>query len=137
MMEDMRATVVELAAAPRNGHKDGLDLIARRLEEAIEAYGRATDFVLAGAAKDLRAVFYGSVPYLMLAGVAHAGWHMARAALACARRLEASGEDDFLRRKFATCVFYAGYILPRAQAFSTSIIEGQVVSRLSNPVFLL
>ena len=137
MMEDMRATVVELAAAPRNGHKDGLDLIARRLEEAIEAYGRATDFVLAGAAKDLRAVFYGSVPYLMLAGVAHAGWHMARAALACARRLEASGEDDFLRRKFATCVFYAGYILPRAQAFSTSIIEGQVVSRLSNPVFLV
>jgi alkylation response protein AidB-like acyl-CoA dehydrogenase len=130
--KDMLATVAELSAVRQGDRRDALGLVARRLEAAVGAYARATDFVLANAATDLRAVFFGSVPYLMLTGVVHAGWHMARAALACARRLDAGEDDVFLSRKFATAVFYAGHILPRAEALATSIIEDQVVSGLSN-----
>ncbi|HEU0229584.1 MAG TPA: acyl-CoA dehydrogenase [Burkholderiaceae bacterium] len=135
MAQDMLATAAELTAASPKGYEEGLGLIARQLEAAVQAYTHATDFMLANAANEVRAVFFGSVPYLMLAGVAHAGWHMARGALASARRLAAGEDDAFLRRKFATGVFYAGHILPRAQALSVAVIEGQVVSRLTNQVY--
>src|SRR3546814_17223093 len=81
----MRATVQQLeqAAAKGGADADGLALIARRLGLATDAYEQAAGFMLANARTDLRALFMGSVPYLMLAGVVHAGWQIARAALAC------------------------------------------------------
>src|SRR3546814_448481 len=137
MADDMRATVAELvaAAAPDAEHKESLELIARRLDAAITGYDQATDFVLANAGGDPRAVFYGSVPYLMLSGTVNAGWQMARAAQACVRELEAGSHDAFYMRKLATSVFYAGHILPRCHALSVAVIEGQVVSKYSNGVF--
>ena len=133
---EMRATVADLdAAAPGSDRKAALELISRRLEAAIVSYEQATEFILAHAADDLRAVFYASVPYLKLAGVAYAGWQMARAALACARDLDAGDGNPFLARKLATAVFYAGHILPRTQALSVAVIECQVVNQHSNAVF--
>lgn len=132
----MRATLRELqsqverdgAAGGGEGH-DELALIARRLAPAIDAYEQSVKFMLSTAAhKELRAVFLGSVPYLMLSGVVLAGWQMARAALAC-RRLMQTDHDAFYTRKLACSAFYAQAVLPRAESLSSSILEGGAASR--------
>ncbi len=130
LVQEMRATVAQLekAAVASKTDADGLALIARRLEAGIQAYENATGFVLDHAGDNIRAVFLGSVPYLMLAGIVHAGWQMARAALACAARADSGNASDFHRQKMATSVFYAAQILPRAEALSASVLEGGVAS---------
>src|SRR3546814_8781915 len=97
----MRATVEQLekAAAASKSDAEGLALIARRLAAGIQAYEKASGFVLGNAADNIRAVFLGSVPYLMLAGVVHAGWQMARAALVCAEYASGGHATDFPDRK--------------------------------------
>ena len=49
--------------------------------------------MLANAGKDPRAAFAGAVPFLKLMGIVAGGWQMARAALACEKRL-AEGTGD-------------------------------------------
>src|SRR5690606_18123880 len=111
---DMRATArqVDEAAAGAGQDADGLALIARQLDAATDAYEKATRYILEHAGDGLRGVFTGSVPYLKLAGVAHAGWQMARASLACQAHTQKGDATGFHEQKFATCVFYAAYILP-------------------------
>jgi len=132
----MRATLRELQSQVERdgalgggaGH-DELALMARRFAPAIDAYEHSVKFMLSTAAhKELRAVFLGSVPYLMLSGVVLAGWQMARAALAC-RRLMQADPDTFYTRKMACCAFYAQAVLPRAESLSASILEGEAASR--------
>ncbi|MBP6018147.1 MAG: acyl-CoA dehydrogenase C-terminal domain-containing protein [Burkholderiaceae bacterium] len=130
VVAQMRATVAELEAQAQLGgpDADGLALIARRLAAGIDAFHQATLFTLETARDNLRAVFLGSVPYLMLAGITHAGWQMARAALVCVEKSKADPDNDFYAQKMATCVFYAAQVLPRADALRTSVLEGQVAS---------
>jgi len=142
LIGEMRATVDELAAVAQPGagrqagpdagqaagHPDAaLQLLHGALGEAVQAYESALDFLLAHAAERPRAAFAGSVPYLMLAGVAHGGWHMARAALACRRRLAEGSDDPFLAAKLATAACYAAYVLPRAGALSAAVQHGAAV----------
>jgi alkylation response protein AidB-like acyl-CoA dehydrogenase len=130
LIGEMRATVHELGDAAKTGrHSAGLELIGRRLAAAIDDYEGATRFILENAQGGLRAVFLGSVPCLMLAGVVHGGWLMARAAMVCAQGPE---DDDFYTRKMATAVFYAAHILPRAHALSTSVLEGVEANRYAD-----
>ena len=126
----MRATADELDAAggASQPHAEGLRLIARRLRVATQSYESAVQFALANGRDNVRAVFLGSVPFLMLAGVVHAGWQLGRAALACARAAAEGEASEFHQRKLATSVFYAAWILPRAQAMADSMLEGRLVS---------
>jgi alkylation response protein AidB-like acyl-CoA dehydrogenase len=126
----MRETAAEVREAEGKGGEDAqaLRVIAERLEAAIAAYERATQFALTNAKENPRSVYTGSVSYLMLAGVVHAGWQMARAALACAAKKASGQGTDFHRQKFATSVFYAAYILPRAESYAQSIEQGEIVS---------
>jgi alkylation response protein AidB-like acyl-CoA dehydrogenase len=134
LAQEMRATVQQLEQAATKGgvDADGLALMAQRLGQAVTAYERAGGFMLANARDALRAVFLGSVPYLMLAGVVHAGWQMARAALACQEHGVAGTATDFHSQKFATAVFYAAHILPRAESLSAAILEGVVANRYAS-----
>lgn len=127
----MRTTVAELETAARASTEDGdgLMLIAERLRASVDAYEQATEFILQHGRASLPAVFLGSVPYLMLAGVVHAGWQLARAALVCAQPAEQQANPDFCRQKLATSVFYAGHILPRAGALAESISAGVIANR--------
>ncbi|PLC54942.1 acyl-CoA dehydrogenase [Pollutimonas nitritireducens] len=131
---EMRALVVQLQQESDKAGRDadGLDLIARRLGAGIEAYDKATSFILANAQSSLRAVFLGSVPYLMLAGTVHAGWQLARAALVCSQKAHADEAAAFYTTKLATSVFYAAHILPRVESLSVSVLEGIVASRYAN-----
>src|SRR5690606_17819762 len=92
LAQAMQDTVARLKQAASQGgeHADGLNLLAERLDAACQAYQAANAFVLSQASSSIRAVFLGSVPYLMLAGYALSGWQLARSALAC-NTLQAAG----------------------------------------------
>jgi 3-(methylthio)propanoyl-CoA dehydrogenase len=113
------------AAAARGGDAD-LAAIAARLDAAAGAYEQVVDYVLAGYKSDVRSVFAGSVPYLKLAGIAHGGWQMLRAAVAARQLLERGGDIDpvFLRNKIATARFFANHFLVLAPALRETVVEG-------------
>lgn len=134
LAKEMRGTVAQLEALAAKGgaDADGIALIARRLAVAVTAYESATEFVLNNAKGALRSVFLGSVPYLMLAGVVHAGWQLARAALVCSQQADAGNASSFYTQKLVTSVFYAAHILPRAESLSIAVCEGGVASRYAS-----
>jgi hypothetical protein len=112
------------AAGAAQTQRAGLKLIAEQLSVAVDAYERAVQYVLDQAKDNIRAVYAGSVPYLMLTGYVLGGWHLARAALVCADAQGNAVDEGFARDKFATAVFYAGAILPRVQALSSAMLQG-------------
>ena len=115
----MHETVVELEQ-----HADSRQLafIAAQLKIATKAYEASIDYVLETAKNgNMRAVFMGSVPFLMLSGYVHAGWQLARAALKCQGR-----HDAFYTQKQATAVFYAAHLLPRVSALSAAVLAGDL-----------
>ncbi len=127
---EMQDTATRLRTAAEQAGEDApaLRLIADRLEAASSAYADSLRYVLANARDDVRGVFMGSVPLLMLAGVAHGGWQMARSALACQRRLADGSGSAFHRRKLATAVAYATQVMPRARAYADSIQSGALAA---------
>jgi len=126
MRDTLRAVQAEAAGAD-DDDRAGLTLLHDNLDQAIQAYEDAVRFILEHAAANVRAVFSSSVPYLMLAGIVHGGWQMARAALACRRQSAGQAEaDPFYRHKLATALFYGAHLLPRALALSAAVRSGAV-----------
>ncbi len=115
----MRGTLDELKT-------DDIDLaaISRQLALAIDAYEEVLHFILAHYRDDVRGVFAGSVPYLMLAGLVHGAWQMARAAVVCRKKILAGDVDPFYAGKLASARFYCEHLLPRVHGLRTSILEG-------------
>src|SRR5690606_16892224 len=106
----------------RASASDAARAMAERLAAARTAFREVVDFVAGSAKQDPKAVFAGSVPYLMLAGNLVAGWQMARALLV-AEKLSAQGQDvAFMQAKIATARFYAEHILVRAPALRDEIV---------------
>ncbi len=116
-----------------NQHQDdsALAFIGGQLEIAVQAYENALDATLAFAEKGaMRSAFAGSVPFLMLAGYVHAGWHLANAALKAKDR-----QTDTHRHKLAVAVFYAAHLLPRSVALSSAVKSGTEVQDAFSQVF--
>jgi len=125
----MRETLAALADGARDAptqYRSGLLLLQQHGAQAVQAYEDALGYVLTQAGVQVRAVFAGSVPYLMLVGTVHGGWHMARAALACLRHINAGDTDPFYRDKLASALFYGAHILPRALALGAAVQAGEV-----------
>ena len=115
----MHETVAELKEYANSRQ---LAFIAAQLEIATQAYEASIDYVLETAkAGNVRAVFMGSVSFLMLSGYVHAGWQLARAALKCQGHNEA-----FYTQKQSTAVFYAAHLLPRVSALSAAVLAGDL-----------
>ncbi|HEY9273822.1 acyl-CoA dehydrogenase [Achromobacter sp.] len=125
MRETLRAVETEAKRASA-GEQEGLRLLRDNLDSAIQAYEAGVAFILEQSPVNIRAVYSSSVPYLMLAGVVHGGWQMARAVLACRRHLAAGSTDPFHTGKLATGLFYGAHILPRALALSAAVRAGVV-----------
>ncbi len=98
--------------------------MARRLDAGRRALLDVVDFVVAQGKGSPNAVFAGSVPYLMLAGIVVAGWQMARALLVAEARLAEGSERDFMQAKIVTARFYAEHILVKAAGLRDSIVDG-------------
>ena len=129
---EMRDTLQTLrAVASRATAEDfaGLNLLRDNLDLAIQGYDAAVTYILEQAQVNVRAVYAASVPYLMLAGVVHGGWQMARAALVCHQKIASGATDPFYRTKLATAVFYGAQVLPRALTLSSAVRAGDVADR--------
>ncbi len=116
-----------------NQHQDdaALAFIGAQLEIAVQAYQNALDATLEFAGKgNMRSAYAGSVPFLMLAGYVHAGWHLANAALK-----SRAGTSDIGRQKIATAVFYAAHVLPKSLALSSAVKAGDQVQEAFSAVF--
>jgi len=123
----MRETLAEL-----DGDEE-LSALRGQLADAIQAYEEVVRFVVERYRDDVREVYAGSVPYLMLAGLTHGGWQMARAALACRRRIAKGDVDTFYPAKLAGAQFYCAHLLPRVEALRREILQGGA-STLAMPV---
>ncbi|MBO9352628.1 acyl-CoA dehydrogenase [Bordetella petrii] len=125
----MRDTLKALDAAASRAQpadRGALTLLRVNLDQAVQAYDGAVAFILEHAQSNIRAVYAASVPYLMLAGIVHGGWQMARAALACQQQLAEGTTDPFYRAKLSTALFYGAQILPRALSLSAAARAGDV-----------
>src|SRR5690606_8389837 len=128
----MRETAAALRAAD-GAHAEALAMIGARLATAADAYEAAVAFVLAHVRENIRGVFAGSVPCLMLAGTAHAGWQLGRAALVSAGAIAEGSTDAFHANKIATAVQYAAPLLPRTLALQSAIRDGGLAERYVRP----
>lgn len=97
----------------------GGEVLAQRLEAGMADLEAVVHFMVSQAADQPRAAYAGSVPYLMLAGWVHVGWHWARALLACHDQNSA-----FHRNKMTVGRFYLLHLLPRTMALRLAITEG-------------
>lgn len=131
----MRTTVLALEKAIdccAESRRAGLLLIHDQLLAAIEVYQASVQYVLEHAKADPRAVYAGSVSYLMLTGYVLGGWLFARAALVCVDASCAADNEAFMENKFSTAVFYAGAILPRTQALAAQLRNGALIAEAFN-----
>lgn len=120
----IHATIAELK---QHHDQPELTFIAQRLEQACQAYEQAlTHLLQQHQAQQPRAVYFGSVPFLMLAGIVLGGWMMARSAQA-----SVGAETEFLRKKISTALCHAAYILPRAQGHAQAIQAGPLLDQYS------
>jgi alkylation response protein AidB-like acyl-CoA dehydrogenase len=133
LMKQTVAAVRDHAVRVEVSERACLLLIGDNLSRAVTQYDAAIAFVLAQTKDQIRAVYAGSVPYLMLTGYVLSGWLMARAALACTEAETENGNIElspaFMKNKVATAVFYAGVILPRTQALADAIHQGVVLTQ--------
>ena len=110
--------------------------MARRLAAGRRAFLDAVEFVVGNGKGNPNAVFAGSVPYLMLAGIVVGGWQMARALIAAEDCLAAGDQPEFMQAKIATARFYGDHILNKATALRDSIVEGaEAVTALALEAF--
>jgi hypothetical protein len=132
-MKQTVAAVRDAADRVQGSERAGMLLIVDNLSRAVTHYDGVVSFVLAQTKEHIRAVYAGSVPYLMLTGYVLSGWLMARAALACTEAETENGNIElspaFMKNKVATAVFYAGVILPRTQALADAIHQGVVLTQ--------
>jgi len=102
-----------------------LAAIGAQLGAGVQALDESITHLVSIGKGDARAVYAGSVPYLMLCGTVLAGWQMARAAQCAREQLDAGqGDADFLKAKIATARFYADHILPRASGLRSAVVSG-------------
>jgi hypothetical protein len=120
LIVDMRKTLAALQAEDPD-----LRAIGQRLASGIEAFERATEWIVINHPVNPGAVAAGSVYYLMLAGYTIGGWMMARSALAAAALGEAGeGDPAFLRSKRLTARFFADHLMPQATSLAEVVMGG-------------
>ncbi len=124
LIEQIRVTEQALSNATGTYQSD-LHAIRNQLAAGSRALEDVVSYVAGGFKSDVKGVFAGSVPYLMLCGMVLSGWQMARAALIASEQLAKGAEDQaFLKSKIGTARFYADHIMSQATGVRNSIVEG-------------
>jgi len=122
-IEEMRATVKELEAAPG----DDMEAIRTNLAAGLDALDQATAWMVTTQKEgDLHAAAAGAVNYLRLWGTVAGGWMMARAAAKALEGMRQPGSNAaFLEAKLVTARFYAEQILPAAPGLLIPILTAK------------
>jgi butyryl-CoA dehydrogenase len=115
------------AVAQRLG-KDGDDtfgLSAPRLREAVEAWDRATSFLLkALRGNSTEDALAGATPYLRLFALARGGAALGEGALASAALMKAGDGDPAHPARIALCRFFAENLLTGAKGLEDTVATG-------------
>jgi hypothetical protein len=99
--------------------------VVSRLSAARRAFEQVVDFVVSSGKSQPKAVFAGSVNYLLLAGRLMAGWQLARAFVIAQEQLShGEGDRAFLIAKQVTARFFAEHILSTTPGLRDAIVEG-------------
>jgi alkylation response protein AidB-like acyl-CoA dehydrogenase len=119
------AQIDKVAARLASQTDPSLNSIGLRLAAATASLQNAIDWMVQSFGSNTRAAYAGSVPYLKLWGLCAGGWQMARAAKIAVDKLQGgNGDTAFLRAKVATARYYAECLLPQADAFAQSVVNG-------------
>ena len=127
LINDMRETVAELEKSNRME----LQVIAKKLVEAVDALEQTTEWMLKQENPVMPAA--GSVDYLMMSGRTVGGWLMGRVALAATAITD---DQDFSDTQIALARFFAEHQLPLVRAGQNLVTEGGE-STISVPVEML
>jgi 3-(methylthio)propanoyl-CoA dehydrogenase len=116
LLSDIAKTVEALAQHEGSAFKS-MQIHLARGHDAMQS---VVAYIVANAKLDPNAVYAGSVPYLILAGVVLGGWQLARAMLVAQQKR--SSDPSFYDAKLATGQFYAEHVLTRAVSFESEIL---------------
>jgi alkylation response protein AidB-like acyl-CoA dehydrogenase len=94
-----------------------------RLEDAVDALARTTDWLLGGKANDPDPVLAGATPYLRLFALTAGGALLAQEALA-AKQLTGNGADADAAARIALARFFAENLAVQAGGLERTVIEG-------------
>ncbi len=92
------------------------------LTPAREAFEQVVEFVVEHFKTDVKNVFAGSVPYLMLSGYLLTSWQMAKALMIAEDKLDA--DPSFYSAKVITAQFHAEHLLNLVPALAKSVLKG-------------
>jgi len=92
------------------------------LESARESFEAVVDYVCQDFKADVKGVFAGSVPYLMLSGYLLCAWQMGKALIVSEDHM--AEDESFYTSKVATARFYAEHLLSTVPGLAQSILKG-------------
>jgi alkylation response protein AidB-like acyl-CoA dehydrogenase len=96
--------------------------ILSNLTPARLAFEEVVQFVIANFKSDVKNVFAGSVPYLMMSGYLLTSWQMAKAMMIAEDKL--ADDKTFYSAKITTAQFHAEHLLNLVPAIAQSILKG-------------
>lgn len=96
--------------------------ILSNLTPARLAFEEVVQFVIANFKSDVKNVFAGSVPYLMMSGYLLTSWQMAKAMIIAEDKL--ADDKTFYSAKISTAQFHAEHLLNLVPAIAQSILKG-------------
>jgi len=103
---------------------EGFGEMEGRLFEAVEAFERATLYMLEATKTAPDDVLAGASPYLRLFALARGGTALARGALSARKSLGDDGSDALLEARIATARFFADHIASGATGLELSVTRG-------------
>jgi alkylation response protein AidB-like acyl-CoA dehydrogenase len=122
LLTEIDATLAALQAHASFRSSGAFQSMHRHLQAGRDALQKAVRFVVEHARSEPNAVFAGSVPYLMLAGIVCSGWQLARSLIIATDRR--ADDVSFYDAKIATAHCYATQVLPRAVALEAAVTAG-------------
>ena len=92
------------------------------LSQARRSFEEVVEFVITNFKSDVKNVFAGSVPYLMLSGYLLTSWQMAKAMMVAENKLK--DDPSFYSAKITTAQFHAEHLLNLVPALAQSVLKG-------------
>ncbi len=89
---------------------------------ARQAFEAVVKFIVSHFKSEVKNVFAGSVPYLMLSGYLLTSWQMAKAMMVAENKMDE--DKDFYSAKVVTAQFHAEHLLNLVPALAQSILRG-------------
>ncbi|MCA1664070.1 MAG: acyl-CoA dehydrogenase C-terminal domain-containing protein [Myxococcales bacterium] len=119
-LADMRATLTRVREvnAPEFGHMHSA------LSEAVDAFARATDYMLEAMGSALADALAGAAPYLRLFGYARGGTGLAEIALAAHGARTRGESDPAMAAHVAIARFFAENIATGAGGLERTVTQG-------------